>query len=534
MKKFVTDIWVSLSILFSLQCFSAYGLHAQSVSDQRTNDSHAISRIQKLREGRGIKHRESFKAGSDSLLSMEKYFLGLSCLLDSRLRKAGRYFKDALDSDFAIKNNVFREKCLSKLAIVFESQHHIEEAKEACFSCISMAEARGDSASMMYYLLDLYKTESKEGYCERVTNGLISLYSYFKRNSSWLAAVECQLELSACCIKKGDKAGFGFHIHEAEQTCRQLGSSRVSAFVNLVKAEGLLSFGDNNAALSLVHESLEICRKYNHPELFTAFSMLESEYLIKTGASSSTIKVLLKETLDRAQNLGLNHLCAAVKSRQLELASVSSANYSLITPSNMLSDLNYLDAEVISLELQHYVNAEDPPKYSAFGWPAALNMVTVSCIILFFSVSVSVLSIFFGYHIEIPIAMHGVSTGPAVPDNDEGERLINLYNAILERMETEKPYLDMYFSISSLGVMMNRSERYLSLAINKAGKTNFNRLVIGFRVKEACHLIRKYERSITMNEVAEMSGFANRMSFSRRFKEITGMSPTEYLDNIHA
>ena len=36
--------------------------------------------------------------------------------------------------------------------------------------------------------------------------------------------------------------------------------------------------------------------------------------------------------------------------------------------------------------------------------------------------------------------------------------------------------------------------------------------------------------SLTMNEIAEKSGFANRISFYRQFKEITGFTPTAYLE----
>jgi AraC-like DNA-binding protein len=114
------------------------------------------------------------------------------------------------------------------------------------------------------------------------------------------------------------------------------------------------------------------------------------------------------------------------------------------------------------------------------------------------------------------------------PDSEE-DRISNLYEMILVRMEQNKPYLDPNFSLQALGQMMNRSERYVSQAINKMGKTNFNRLVVRYRINEARRLITLHGEAVIMNDVAEQSGFANRISFYRSFREETGLSPTEFL-----
>ncbi len=516
-------------ILLLVQSLCARHGCAQSWLKPQIKESNADYRVQKLHGSRGKSRHDSSASENDSLISVERYYLGLSCLLDARIRKAGKQFKDALDSEFARKNTLFREKCLSKLALVLENQHHIAEAEEACLTSASMAEARGDSTSMMYYLLALYKAERKEGNSKRAPGDLERLSAYFKRNHWQLAEIACQQELAACCLKIGDKAGFESHILEAELSCRKLESPQVTAFVNLVKVEGLLKFGDCHAALGLIRESLELCRQHNFPELYAAFGVLEAEYLVKTNAPHNEISLSFDAALARAQSMGLDRLCASVKLRQMELADSSVSEDKMIMPGDLLSGLDYFETSLISDELKQIRDKSDAEVSSVFGRPALASVISVWLLLLFSSIFASVLSLQLG---NIVPGLSGDSSGVAVPDNDEDEKLLNLYQAILERMETEKPFLDMNFSISSLGVLMNRSERYLSLAINKAGKTNFNRLVIRFRVDEACSLIRKYEKSITMNEVAEMSGFANRMSFTRRFKEITGMSPTEYLDNI--
>ncbi|MFN5237504.1 MAG: helix-turn-helix domain-containing protein, partial [Bacteroidota bacterium] len=127
-----------------------------------------------------------------------------------------------------------------------------------------------------------------------------------------------------------------------------------------------------------------------------------------------------------------------------------------------------------------------------------------------------------------------VVTDPVITENtgemeDENDRLSNLYEMILIKMEQNKPYLDAGFSLQVLGQILNRSERYVSQAINKTGKTNFNRLVVRYRINEARRLITVHGEGMTMNDVAEQSGFSNRISFYRSFREETGLSPTEFL-----
>jgi len=128
-----------------------------------------------------------------------------------------------------------------------------------------------------------------------------------------------------------------------------------------------------------------------------------------------------------------------------------------------------------------------------------------------------------------PVVAEPVATEIAVGTDDEDDRLSNLYEMILLKMEQKKPYLDPNFSLQVLSHMLNRSERYVSQAINKMGKTNFNRMVVRYRINEARRLITVHGEGITMNEVGEQSGFANRISFYRSFREETGLSPTEFL-----
>ncbi|MFM8374358.1 MAG: AraC family transcriptional regulator, partial [Bacteroidota bacterium] len=119
------------------------------------------------------------------------------------------------------------------------------------------------------------------------------------------------------------------------------------------------------------------------------------------------------------------------------------------------------------------------------------------------------------------------------PDDDEnqsenkGISLKNLYVEMVRRIGSEKMYLDPMFSQQNLCDNMNRSQRYVSLALSEVGKISFPNLVNNFRVNEARRLIAD-NPDITVIELMEKTGFGSRQSFNRHFKTATGFTPSEY------
>ena len=112
------------------------------------------------------------------------------------------------------------------------------------------------------------------------------------------------------------------------------------------------------------------------------------------------------------------------------------------------------------------------------------------------------------------------------PD-DKGIYLSNLYVEIVRRIGNGKLYLDPMFSQQNLCDNMNRSQRYVSLALSEVGKTSFPNLVNNFRINEARRLIAD-NPNITVIEIMEKTGFGSRQNFNRSFKQATGFTPSEY------
>lgn len=89
-------------------------------------------------------------------------------------------------------------------------------------------------------------------------------------------------------------------------------------------------------------------------------------------------------------------------------------------------------------------------------------------------------------------------------------------------------YLNDSLSLTDLAKASGIKAHTLSQVINQTMKTNFYKLINAFRVKHAIALIDDAKLNWTLERIAIESGFSNRVTFSKAFKEVTGSTPSTY------
>lgn len=110
----------------------------------------------------------------------------------------------------------------------------------------------------------------------------------------------------------------------------------------------------------------------------------------------------------------------------------------------------------------------------------------------------------------------------------EGERklLIEQFEAF---MQNERPYLNPKVRMPEIAEQMGVPRHILSYLINSHYGVNFFQFINGFRIDHASKLLQDEEHeNYTIEAIGKMSGFNSKTTFNNRFKEITGMSPTEF------
>lgn len=530
---FLVLLSYSRSLLFHLLMASCYlpfnTVFAQNASPGQYSDD-TFHRRNRHSE-KGGSHQRIPESGNDSLIAAESYYQGLKLFLDNKIRKSVKRFREALESDLAQRNPLFREKCLNGLALTCETQHHLTEAKDARLKSLCIAESRGDSAAMMSCLLGVYRAETENHDNEQAVRRLLD---YFHTSSNLPDEVRCLELLSALALRRNDLTVFVGYADSMTLACQRMNYPFGLAFSKLLKSEGLLRSGYFKEADETIQETIPYCTDNKLDMIYTGLRVLEAENYIRTGVRLDVAGQLLTEAFQFARVSDFEDLATYIKSLQLrlELPSGVSGKEDRLVLCQLLSCMDENMRNEIIAELSLHRHGGQGARWSP---NSILSMFSLSFVMLILSVFLSS-TIFYYWKTNPTEPLAQVDSSPEISEaeSDEDERLRNLYTMIIDKMNDEKPYLDPDFSLPALSSMLNRSERYISLAIRSAGGTNFNRMVIGFRVEEACRLIRKYGTGMTMNEVGVRSGFANRMSFTRRFKEMTGMSPTEFLEAAHS
>jgi AraC-like DNA-binding protein len=100
---------------------------------------------------------------------------------------------------------------------------------------------------------------------------------------------------------------------------------------------------------------------------------------------------------------------------------------------------------------------------------------------------------------------------------------------LLKHMETKKPYLDVDLTIQDVAESLSIPRHYLTQVINEKLNKNFYQFINEYRVEEVKILLAdKDYQKYTMTAIAFEAGFNSKSSFNSAFKEITGMTPSEY------
>lgn len=117
-----------------------------------------------------------------------------------------------------------------------------------------------------------------------------------------------------------------------------------------------------------------------------------------------------------------------------------------------------------------------------------------------------------------------------IQPNSEWARLAKELN---DFMDQKALYKDKRLTKGQLANQIGWSETHLSNTLREALHVNFNDFVNSLRVKEIkIRLKDPQSRGFTLLAIAEECGFNSKTSFYRIFKKFTGITPSEYLDQL--
>ncbi len=116
-------------------------------------------------------------------------------------------------------------------------------------------------------------------------------------------------------------------------------------------------------------------------------------------------------------------------------------------------------------------------------------------------------------------------------DEDDFSKYNDLYNKILIYIEKEKPYCDSDFNISQLATAVESNVKYVSKAIKINKGVNFNLFINTYRINMIKEMLNKDHDSKNSNirQIYVSCGFKHQSTFNKVFKQMEGITPSEYI-----
>jgi PAS domain S-box-containing protein len=115
----------------------------------------------------------------------------------------------------------------------------------------------------------------------------------------------------------------------------------------------------------------------------------------------------------------------------------------------------------------------------------------------------------------------------------KGNKELEIYFSLRETLEREELYLKPDITISEVSKILKTNTKYLSQVINNIGQRNFLQFINEYRIEHYKRILsREKIEHLTLFGLALQSGFKNKSTFYKVFKEVTGITPREYLQHL--
>lgn len=115
----------------------------------------------------------------------------------------------------------------------------------------------------------------------------------------------------------------------------------------------------------------------------------------------------------------------------------------------------------------------------------------------------------------------------------KGNKELEIYFSLREIFEKKQLYLNSAITISAVSKILKTNTKYLSQAINNIAQKNFIQFVNEYRIAHFKKILSKEKLAhLTLFGLALQCGFKNKSTFYKVFKEVSGTTPKEYLQNL--
>ncbi|MEY3367729.1 MAG: hypothetical protein RI973_884 [Bacteroidota bacterium] len=490
-------------------------------------------------------------AVNDSLLANILFLAGTLEHYKKRYHISCSFIEQALRTDFIRDSKERSLKCLNNLGTSLNYLGKIPEALDALQKAMKLSVELNDQESIDDLRINIAELECELGeYDEAISLANQALESWEQKKDTFKMGL-CQLNIGKYLIYKKEYEKAAQHNRKAIRFFEYLGDnySLIAALVNQSMLEQLKKkYAVSEQILQRIISIVEIEKfEYNLAPLY----IQKADNAIATGTDLPKAREYALEAIRLAEISG--------KRTYLEEATLALAKYyakvqdfdnfeSTIEKYNEVKrETATLSAKAAAEELKivydmeglssHNVQLQQDVRSKNRQLLLSLLLSLVSTgaggiIYLQYRKLKRNMKTMFQMNLSLAYSKRDDGGKPARPIDEASPNLSDsdLYKLILKIIEQKELYKDPLLSLHDLATHLKRPKHVVSKAINNAGRTNFAGLMNEFKVNEARRLIIEKGNAIAVSDIASMAGFNSRSSFNRHFKELTGFTPTDYIE----
>jgi AraC-like DNA-binding protein len=497
----------------------------------------------------------------DSIKAKSCYLMGMVQYYKSRFLLSATYYQEALATDYARATSSFAEACYNNLGIVQEKRGEHQKALKAYYQSLRLAEALGDSVSITQTWINISLLEGKNLNHERAISIGNAVLDYFIRaKDSMNIGLSHQNLAFFYSNQPGRFDSSAYHFTKANQYFSGLDKPYFLIGSQIGYASLLAGRGAYTQARDILEAMLMLSKQHGMDDKEALIYLHLCEYALNAGLGEERIAGYLEASriaIKRSDYLNLMPKYKQLRLRYLARTRQFSAFDSLLAVINedqaasvtkqtreAYEELK-MQYEVDKLLLNAQILQKDVKRRNdiIFIIGLAFTLIVIALFWIIFLNRRLQKNLDTMYNMNLQLARHQLAMSLSPPeeepipsspadagDNDDWQQA--LYRQILRRIEEKRLYTNPLFSVHELSEQLNRNRKQISKCLKEVGKTSFPSLINEYRVNEARRLIMERGQELSMNEIAELCGFGNRISFYRNFKDMTGFSPTAYRDYL--
>jgi AraC-like DNA-binding protein len=489
-------------------------------------------------------------------LYVDAYFvMGVANYYAGKYLLAVNYYKRALQSPLSEKIPTLHEAILNNLGIVYEHQGRLSEADKCYFQSMGIAGRAGDSIGYYQSCINLGSVNILLEKHSAAREYLTRAIAFFRRLGDDHHIGLGLNNLAILSSNQGDMAACLKNFEEAEHHYKVAGSDGKLFEMMLDRLYILSKVGMLEEAEAFMSDLLALERLQTNQHVSAVVYMIQGRLLTLSGDDYQEAERYFREAESIFRGIQANNNLIRLYESIIELYGRTDnaagqrealQEYRRLLQEKYKEESQQKIAELV-LIAETALQKEQGAGYRN-GWPSWAGR-------LFEWEVVSILATGMVAALLYVRRRKRRVESKASPDSAEvevsditdrqtsarvamsepiplgGEQTVNhqLFEEVDAYIRDRKRFLDVDLKINHLAYELGTNEKYISQAIQRGANMKFVDYIAQLRVEEAKRLLSEPgSRQYSVKEVAMKSGFGNQPQFQRRFKQLTGMTPSVF------